>query len=430
MKSNKQQIKIAATAIAVVLLISQPVMAGEIDVQDPGVAVANQAYRDAELERMTELARLANDRQAVIDYIVWTWGASESLSSDAQAEFSEQLGRMNESQLLAIWRNAGSYEEVIHILKGNDPADFASSSIADLSGVQNLGSVTDSLVFWPVDPCRVVDTRLTGAGQVAAGTSRDFRVHGNAATMSAQGGNPAGCLAPNGEPSGVVINVTSTNHNPGFGFLTVYPFTSTRPDASLLNYSPGVDIANSTVQKTCYLCGEDISIYTAVSPSDVIVDVQGYYYAASEDDFKVKFAGSNTSTNTALPFTGSCTHAVGGEVTITVPRPGKITVEAQAWMYMAHNTGTNDWVRVYIEENATTCDNSDHPSQGYVQMFWGIPPEIQTTGRAFNTIPLSRTFTVTTPGTYTYYLNGRQSAGLADKGFEALGMQATFYPDP
>ena len=52
-----------------------------------------------------------------------------------------------------------------------------------------------SLVYSPVPPCRIFDTRNTG-GPIAAGTSEDFYVYGDATTMFAQGGNPAGCPAP------------------------------------------------------------------------------------------------------------------------------------------------------------------------------------------------------------------------------------------
>lgn len=38
-----------------------------------------------------------------------------------------------------------------------------------------LGETTNDLVFVPITPCRIIDTRLAG-GQIAAGTTRAFDV--------------------------------------------------------------------------------------------------------------------------------------------------------------------------------------------------------------------------------------------------------------
>ena len=54
---------------------------------------------------------------------------------------------------------------------------------------------SDELVYTPVTSCRIVDTRNAG-GIIGAFGGRNFYVHGSAATISAQGGNAAGCPAP------------------------------------------------------------------------------------------------------------------------------------------------------------------------------------------------------------------------------------------
>ncbi len=61
-------------------------------------------------------------------------------------------------------------------------------------------SVTVDLVFTPVTPCRIIDTRLAG-GPIAGGTTRNFAVAG-AAGFAAQGGMPraAGSRALRAQP--------------------------------------------------------------------------------------------------------------------------------------------------------------------------------------------------------------------------------------
>jgi hypothetical protein len=431
MKVKRQRVNFVLTAIAALVLSGPPVMAGDKEGEDPAEAAANQATQDAQLVKMQQLAAIAADRQGVIDSIVAAWrpfAESEGYSDGWQEEFEEGLNALSDTQLAAV-QNAGSYREVTTIMQGNDPADAQAGS-DELSGVQNLGSNNDNLVLWPVDPCRVFDTRNTGAGRIGAGTSRAFQVRGNGATISAQGGNPAGCPAPNGEPSGVVVNVTSTGQ-PATGFLTVYPFASPRPNSSLVNFTRGISIANSTVQKTCFNCGSDIRVYAGGSSSEVIGDVLGYFYAVSEDDFRVRFAGSESGSTTNLTIAGGCTNYSNGEVTITVPRSGKITVNAQAVMRLSsHTFGDDDEMRIYIGDSATDCTSSDG-AQGYRATRWEVARGHASwaNGQDENTMSVSRTFTVT-PGTHTYYLNGERNDGTGTGGFWYAAMQATFYPNP
>ena len=147
-----------------------------------------------------------------------------------------------------------------------------------------VGSVTptlaadSSLVDSPVAPCRIFDTRNTG-GPIAAGTSEDFYVYGDAATMFAQGGNPAGCPAPQGEPIAVHLNITVVPL--GDGHIRVYPKDSPLPNASTVNYTNGVNIANAVTLKTKFDTADpadaDISVYSA-NNANVLADVEGYYY--------------------------------------------------------------------------------------------------------------------------------------------------------
>jgi hypothetical protein len=52
----------------------------------------------------------------------------------------------------------------------------------------------------------------------------------------------------------------------------------------------------------------------------------------------------------------------------------------------------------------------------------------EPTGFYYPTVPISRLFTVSTPGTYFYYLNGNAASSFDDSFWHA-GVQATFYPD-
>src|SRR5207247_9417884 len=69
-------------------------------------------------------------------------------------------------------------------------------------GPSVLGDSAADLVYTPVIPCRIIDTRLAGAGgALAPGTPRDFHVSGTAGFES-RGGKVGGCGVPAGAAGG------------------------------------------------------------------------------------------------------------------------------------------------------------------------------------------------------------------------------------
>jgi len=134
-------------------------------------------------------------------------------------------------------------------------------------------AIAEDLTYTAVSPCRIVDTRLAG-GSIPLGGIRSYNVWGDVAS---QGGNPAGCPSPSGEPSAVYINVTAVPL--GNGNILAYPFGSVAPTASLVNYRfDAQNIANSGTVKTCVGCPKDINIKSNFGTAHVVIDVLGYYY--------------------------------------------------------------------------------------------------------------------------------------------------------
>jgi hypothetical protein len=128
-------------------------------------------------------------------------------------------------------------------------------------------------LYTSVTPCRIVDTRLAG-GAITAGGVRSYDVWG---AVGSQGGNPAGCPSPEGEPLGVHINVTAVPL--GNGHIVAYSAGSTAPNSSLVNYRAGVqNVANAASIRTCFNCAKDINIKVAYGAAHVVIDVLGYYY--------------------------------------------------------------------------------------------------------------------------------------------------------
>jgi hypothetical protein len=165
----------------------------------------------------------------------------------------------------------------------------AGADITVASNFSSANTVIDVLGYYypdgdflytPVKPCRIVDTRKTPAGMIDANTERNFRVFGSGTTISAQGGDPAGCSSPEGEPLAVHVNMVAVNPT-GKGNLQAFP-VGAGPGAGLsVNYNTiDTNLANAGTVKTDTGVGPEITVASNFSSAHTVIDVLGYYYPA------------------------------------------------------------------------------------------------------------------------------------------------------
>ena len=147
----------------------------------------------------------------------------------------------------------------------------------------------ENSIYVPVTPCRIVDTRPSsgGTGALAANTSRNFLVSG---TVSGQGGSAGGCPAPRpgSEPVAISAYVVAVPAVAASGVLTAYPSDQPAPAAgegATVNYAAGAIVGNTTNISLCQpgSCPTDgeFAVLARDSSSNVVVDVQGYFYPAT-----------------------------------------------------------------------------------------------------------------------------------------------------
>jgi hypothetical protein len=136
--------------------------------------------------------------------------------------------------------------------------------ILDIDGYFEPKGTGSALAFYPVTPCRMVDTRNAagplGGPSMAAGASRNFPV------QSSSCGLPASAQAYS-------VNVTAVPSGP-LGYLTMWPSGQTQPLVSTLNAPTGTVTANAAIVPA----GNDgaVSVYVS-SASNVVLDVNGYF---------------------------------------------------------------------------------------------------------------------------------------------------------
>jgi hypothetical protein len=149
-----------------------------------------------------------------------------------------------------------------------------------------LGDSSANLVYTPVTPCRLFDTRVVG-GPLAAGTARNFVVAAGNGSLASQGGSASGCGVPVGPATSVMINLIAWFPTEA-GNLRAWPVESpqpTQPLAVALNYGAvrglpalgnaiAVEICNPLVDNCA---AGDLRLQANLGSTDVVGDVVGYF---------------------------------------------------------------------------------------------------------------------------------------------------------
>lgn len=157
-------------------------------------------------------------------------------------------------------------------------ARLAPSAVGTQSGAvaAKFGDLAQDLVYTPLQPCRIVDTRNTAAGAIAAGGTRSF-VALITTNFASQGGSATNCGTSGVGASAVALNVTAVGYTAS-GHAIVYPFGSTLPDTSSLNFNASNYATNNAIIAKIPnpLASSDFNIWT-VQSSHFVVDIVGYF---------------------------------------------------------------------------------------------------------------------------------------------------------
>lgn len=190
--------------------------------------------------------------------------------------FRKALARTTYEGASATLSGAGAKLSDAQVIDTMARASLAPPSVRPEMLAKTLGAAATDLVYTPITPCRILDTRVAG-GPLGGGFTRDFNaVVGSGGNFSSQGGSATDCGVVAAGQAAVVINVTAVTPS-GAGFATVYPFGATRPLASSVNYTAGAIVNNTVVAKLPNpLTTKDFTIYTFAT-SDFVADIVGTY---------------------------------------------------------------------------------------------------------------------------------------------------------
>src|SRR5579864_484218 len=171
---------------------------------------------------------------------------------------------------------------------------LAGSCLAVLLGTADAGRCSESLVYVPVTPCRVIDTRVPGAGgPLVGGKPRSFVLRGPHRNYQApapfpnQGGQAAGCgiadLAGGGgnrQNAAKAVAVT-VELDTSAREMKVWPANQPAPETGTLGWLADseaeiVPMCDEVAAAPC--AGGDIT-FQAAARRHLVVDVVGYFRA-------------------------------------------------------------------------------------------------------------------------------------------------------
>ncbi len=165
---------------------------------------------------------------------------------------------------------AKDFDSMSRMLLGSQPLK------SDADGTLALGDPAADLVYVPVTPCRIFDTRF-GGGQIAANTVRNIDVTA-VSNYSFQGGaaNDCGGVGAAGSFAAAVINLTVVNPSAP-GFITAFPFAGTQPDAATVNFAAGAVVGNTAIVKLDQgASANEMSVYSFAT-THLVGDIVGYF---------------------------------------------------------------------------------------------------------------------------------------------------------
>jgi endosialidase-like protein len=264
-------------------------------VAGPALAATDQvAVPEAIRADTSALLAVDQHRATVIDRIVAQWGEPlvQSRSGVDAQQLRVMLAGLRADHLLAA-SLAGTLDGLRHVLA---IADASAASVNALP-TKTLGDNADDVVYTPVTPCRLVETRGTfaavfqGGGAFGGNEVRNYTIQGGNGVCLSQ--LPAGL-----NPSAIQLQVFGIPINSGAnGDVEILPQGSSFGSTATLVYLGNILFTSASTTALINLANNQIGVQVRGGGAHVAIDVVGYFKAPSGLNFFAQ--GGNTFGATA-----------------------------------------------------------------------------------------------------------------------------------
>lgn len=230
-------------------------------------------------------------RGQLVEQIVTRWGVhvQETYRADVRKWAMDMVPTFSRVSMDTLGRaaRARSFDEMNNALLGDAAArEYPNLAVAVGMGKlplpeKALGDAATDLVYVPVTPCRVLDTRVAG-GVIPANTTRDFDIT-SVTNYSIQGGDASNCngVGAAGSFAAAVINFTVVTPSAA-GYVTAFPYLASQPLAATVNYTAGDIRGNLAIVKLDQgPSAAELSVYT-FAQTHLVGDIVGYFTAPND----------------------------------------------------------------------------------------------------------------------------------------------------
>lgn len=224
-------------------------------------------------------------RGELVHRIVMKWGnhVQEAHRADVRHWAMGMVPTFNRVSIdtLSKASQAKTFDAMNNVLLGDAVApDFPNLAVAVGKGAlplpeKALGDMATDLVYVPVTPCRVIDTRVAG-GVISANSTRNFDIT-DVADFAFQGGASSDCgIGAAGAFAAAVINFTVVSPSAA-GYITAFPYLASQPLAATVNYSAGDIRGNLAIVRLDQgASAPEMSVYS-FAQTHLVADVTGYF---------------------------------------------------------------------------------------------------------------------------------------------------------
>jgi Chaperone of endosialidase len=298
-------------------------------------AVGSDVSRAASFATKADaLLQIDLNRTSVVDKIVDAWkGEIPAAQIDS---FRSKLSALRADQLLAA-NVSGSFDGVLEVVNRQELTLLARSQASDQS--KALGDTTQDLIYTPITPCRIADTRSATASGIPnpmlGNVAYTIRSYSNTGFVP-YGGSGTNCNIPStGEVRAIVANVIGLQQ-PGLPNFTAYVSVgesnvlATLLSNAALNFNAAQG-ANATVVIPTNSTGNLFMAMPVGLRGNFIVEVSGYFMPPSRngDGLRVIWGG-----------TGNVVSVVNGESDNSTGLTLGSTISGGAGNTISANTAT------------------------------------------------------------------------------------------
>ena len=255
------------------------------------VVAANAAEPGRTSNEATQERRLSEaDRTVAVGRILLKWGGYvEKVEGQDRRSWGAamwpSLAAADLDNLQSALR-AVTYEGMRNAVLGQRPYDSqvidrlarseAKAAPASNPVTKALGSLAADLVFTPISPCRIVDTRVTGA-RLGAGTTRNLDASNVTGNFTAQGGVASNCGIP-ANPAALALSVTGLN-NTTTGYIRLFPFNGSSAQGSPVPLNTvNTTATNDIIVPACQGCTQELKVFSTAD-THYSAFVTGYFMA-------------------------------------------------------------------------------------------------------------------------------------------------------